>query len=672
MRAFIVRPFGKKIAKSGREIDFDLIEEKLIDPALSAAEIEGRTTGEIISQGNIRRDMFQRLLTADVVVADITVDNANAYYELGIRHAMRDRVTILLRGTAAEGTPEPDPVPFDLKTDRYLAYDLDDPAGSVKDLTSVIKASQRNKEPDSPVFQMLPGMQPQEKLKFQSVPIDFSDAHAVYLHDQRRSELSLLSEEIARFKPDWELLGQFMIAKALFNLGAYGRAAKAWEHVLFLEPENIRANLQLGTCYQKLGDPARSNLALERVESDRQTTHDNAERLSLMASNRKSLWIDDWKDEPDDRRADAALASGHLDEARSLYAAAFKEDLNHYYSGFNALALTIIELELADANVDTWRAVFLSEKEADDQYASLMCERNELAVAVQVSLDAAATPDDQDQWLSLTRVELALLTIDRPNAVARQYQRALGAVSPQQRDSVLRQLEIYTGLGVRGEVAKQAADTVRNMGTERTKSVSNPIPLIFTGHRVDLPDRATPRFPNTPQAIQAATQMIRSAIEKHTDQVDNVMGIAGGASGGDLIFHEQCAEIGVASTLLLALPREEYMKSSVNDGGPDWIDRFNTVYAALSEQKRVLVLQEEPVLPDWLSEVGNYSVWERNNFWTIGFGLLAPPGQARLIALWNQEPGDNSGGTQDMVDLARQYGMGIDRLPAEELAAAGG
>lgn len=669
MRAFIIRPFGTKTAKSGREIDFDLIEDTLIGPALTASEIEGRTTGDIISQGNIRRDMFQRLLTADVVVADITVDNANAYYELGIRHAMRDRVTVLLRGTAAEGTPEPDPVPFDLKTDRYLSYDLDDPAASVDDLTHVIKSSQRNLESDSPVFQMLPGVQPQEKLKFQSVPRDFNEAHAVYSHDRRRSELSLLSEEIARFKPEWELLGQFMIAKSLFELGAYGRAAKAWEHVLLLEPDNVHANLKLGTCYQKLGAPGRSNVALARVEADRQTAHDNAERLSLMASNKKSLWIDDWQDKPTDDRADAALASGHLEEARNLYAAAFKRDLNHYYSGFNALALTVIELELANANFEAWRATFLSEDEADTRHAKLVRERDELAVAVQVSLDAATRPDEQDEWLLLTRIDLALLTIDRPDAVARQYQRALGGLSPQQRDTVLRQLEIYTGLGVRTEVAVKAAETVENMGTERTQSVDNPIPLIFTGHRVDTPERETPRFPNAPAAIEAATQMIRGAIEKNTDGLETVMGFAGGASGGDLIFHEQCADLGIETTLLLALPREEYMKASVNDGGAEWIDRFNKVYAALSEQNRVLVLQEEPDLPAWLADFENYSVWQRNNIWALGFGLLAPPGQARLIALWNQEPGDSPGGTQEMVDLARDYGMGIELLPAAELAA---
>jgi hypothetical protein len=104
MRAFIVRPFGPK---SG--IDFDAIENKLIFPALDRLEITGRTTAEVMKPGNIREDMFQLLLTADLVIADVTLHNANVYYELGIRHALRHRITVLLRGTGeGEGGPKPD------------------------------------------------------------------------------------------------------------------------------------------------------------------------------------------------------------------------------------------------------------------------------------------------------------------------------------------------------------------------------------------------------------------------------------------------------------------------------------------------------------------------------------------------------------------------------------
>src|SRR5215469_5430647 len=124
--AFIVRPFGTQ-----EGINFDHVEETLIDKALDALKISGRTTGEITRQGNIRSDMFQRLLTADLVVADVSIHNANVFYELGIRHALRARHTFLIRCKASK-------FPFDLQTDRYFEYDQEQPGASVEKLTKAM------------------------------------------------------------------------------------------------------------------------------------------------------------------------------------------------------------------------------------------------------------------------------------------------------------------------------------------------------------------------------------------------------------------------------------------------------------------------------------------------------------------------------------------------------
>ena len=40
----------------------------MISPALDALKVEGRTTADSLKQGNIRSEMFHRLLTADLVV----------------------------------------------------------------------------------------------------------------------------------------------------------------------------------------------------------------------------------------------------------------------------------------------------------------------------------------------------------------------------------------------------------------------------------------------------------------------------------------------------------------------------------------------------------------------------------------------------------------------------
>ena len=69
MHAFIIRPFSVK-----KGIDFDRVERELIRPALEQLKFSGGTTDEFFEQGNIHTDMFEQLLIADLVIADISND----------------------------------------------------------------------------------------------------------------------------------------------------------------------------------------------------------------------------------------------------------------------------------------------------------------------------------------------------------------------------------------------------------------------------------------------------------------------------------------------------------------------------------------------------------------------------------------------------------------------
>jgi hypothetical protein len=157
MNAFIVRPFGTK-----NGIDFDRVEADLIRPALKALDIPGGTTGLLAYAGNIRTDMFEQRLLADIVVADISIHNANVFYELGVRHGLRDKRTVLIRARADE-------VPFDLRTDRYLEYDRDNPAAARDQLIQALRATIDSERRDSPVFLLLPELQPPKRSERKSI-----------------------------------------------------------------------------------------------------------------------------------------------------------------------------------------------------------------------------------------------------------------------------------------------------------------------------------------------------------------------------------------------------------------------------------------------------------------------------------------------------------------------
>src|ERR1700688_2588587 len=70
------------------EVDFESVYSELLAPALLEADCEPFRADSQISAGDIRTDMFFELVTADVVVADLSILNPNVYYELGIHDAV--------------------------------------------------------------------------------------------------------------------------------------------------------------------------------------------------------------------------------------------------------------------------------------------------------------------------------------------------------------------------------------------------------------------------------------------------------------------------------------------------------------------------------------------------------------------------------------------------------
>src|SRR5262245_7278121 len=51
-------------------VNFDAVHERLVAPALRRLHIRGEAASAIVVAGNIREDMFHRLITADFVIAD--------------------------------------------------------------------------------------------------------------------------------------------------------------------------------------------------------------------------------------------------------------------------------------------------------------------------------------------------------------------------------------------------------------------------------------------------------------------------------------------------------------------------------------------------------------------------------------------------------------------------
>ena len=82
---FVVMGFGKKTDfETGRTLDLDKSYRNIIKPAVEAAGLKCIRADEIVHSGLIDVPMYEQLLNADVVVADLSTSNKNAFYELGV------------------------------------------------------------------------------------------------------------------------------------------------------------------------------------------------------------------------------------------------------------------------------------------------------------------------------------------------------------------------------------------------------------------------------------------------------------------------------------------------------------------------------------------------------------------------------------------------------------
>lgn len=183
--------------------------------------------------------------------------------------------------------------------------------------------------------------------------------------------------------------------------------------------------------------------------------------------------------------------------------------------------------------------------------------------------------------------------------------------------------------------------------------------LLSVGYPIDLPGRPGPRFP--PAAEPLAAEMIAEAVARECATAEGPLaGLAGGASGGDILFHEAAARLGVPTELCLALPPDEYRDASVADAGEAWVLRFE----ALCEGLPIRLLPEEAH-----ADPPGLSLWQRNNLWLLDSAFEWSAGEVVLLALWDGRSGDDAGGTADLVDLARDRGARVRLLDGRRLLA---
>jgi hypothetical protein len=168
--------------------------------------------------------------------------------------------------------------------------------------------------------------------------------------------------------------------------------------------------------------------------------------------------------------------------------------------------------------------------------------------------------------------------------------------------------------------------------------------VLFSGHMIDAPDRAKPRFPADKAPI-AACAIVAALADLDIGPHD--LCICGGACGGDLLFAE--AALARSARLELYIPFEErtFLEKSVDFADSDWRARFFAVGA-----RSVLHVAPRELGPASASE----DPYERNNRWMLEAASRFGPQRLDFVCLWNGEGGDGPGGTKHMMEEVRNKG----------------
>ena len=108
MTAFVVMPFGPE--------DLQVVYGDYVKPAIEALCSLKCVRGDDMFGSNVIMDDVRNAIEhAEIVVADLTGQNANVFYEVGIAHALNKPVLLMAQAL--------DDVPFDLRHRRVLIYD---------------------------------------------------------------------------------------------------------------------------------------------------------------------------------------------------------------------------------------------------------------------------------------------------------------------------------------------------------------------------------------------------------------------------------------------------------------------------------------------------------------------------------------------------------------------
>jgi tetratricopeptide (TPR) repeat protein len=348
---FVLMPFGKKPDASGNLVDFDEVYKQIIKPAVEEADLEPIRADEEVTGGMIHKPMFERLILCEYAVADLTTANANVFYELGLRHAVRPCSTVLIFSGSER-------LPFDVAPLRALPYKLtpdglpEDPEkdkAAIKNrLLEACKEAADNSTPaaDSPLYQLVED--------YPNVAHEKTDIFRKSVEYSRQIKDRL---EAARKE------GSDAVRAVEITLGDLKKAESAPVIDLFLSYRAVRGWTEMIELVDKMTRPLAATvmvreqlaLALNRAGRGEEAETVLVDLLEQRGASSETLGIlgrvykDRWEDAV--KQGKILSARGMLEKAIDAYLRGFEADWRDAYPGINAVTLMALK-EPADPRLE--------------------------------------------------------------------------------------------------------------------------------------------------------------------------------------------------------------------------------------------------------------------------------------------------------------------------------
>lgn len=338
---FVIMPFNKKKDADGNEINFDVVYNSLIKPSVEAADMAPIRADEETINGIIHKPMYERLILCDYAVADLTTANANVFYELGIRHAVKPFTTITIFASNSK-------LPFDVNFLRCMPYDynsktfLTNTKTNIEGLTKQLLNAKKDKTTDSPVYQLVDGITFQNSVAHQKTDI-FRDkvkynseikkqlAKAVKTEGEKEEKIKAVDDIVKTLVPENEETG--VLIDVMLSYRAVGAIEKMIDFV-YTMPSHVQQTVMV---QEQLGFALNRNKqhdeAIDVLEKVLKENGPSSETYGILGRVYKDLF--------DEARINKneLLAESYLDKALDTYLKGFEADWRDAYPGINALAL---------------------------------------------------------------------------------------------------------------------------------------------------------------------------------------------------------------------------------------------------------------------------------------------------------------------------------------------